>query len=66
MASWKKRQVSMFVVFFSLVTAFSHHVTPTIFQTQHLALVAKNTYFLPTNETLNAVAISLKPRLVIE
>ncbi|KAH8113035.1 hypothetical protein DFH11DRAFT_1510822 [Phellopilus nigrolimitatus] len=34
--------------------------------TQHLALVAKNTYFLPTEETFLALTVSLKPRLVIE
>ncbi|KAI5117631.1 hypothetical protein M0805_001274 [Coniferiporia weirii] len=34
--------------------------------TQHLALVAKNTYLLPTNETISAKILSLKPRLVIE
>lgn len=35
-------------------------------QTQHLALVAKNTYFLAVNDTLPAVVTSLRPRLVIE
>ncbi|EJD00434.1 uncharacterized protein FOMMEDRAFT_111992 [Fomitiporia mediterranea MF3/22] len=34
--------------------------------TQHLALIAKNTYFLQANDTLPATIFSLKPRLVIE
>ncbi|KAL5480378.1 hypothetical protein ACEPAI_1648 [Sanghuangporus weigelae] len=54
----------------SLVNAFDSQdgfvETTSRIYTQHLALVAKNTYFLPTNETFSAVAISLKPRLVIE
>lgn len=35
-------------------------------QTQHLSLVAKNTYLIPTKTEVSAVLTALRPRLVIE
>ena len=53
-------------IYVRLVSIFVFSVLKLCRKTQHLALVAKNTYFLQQNATIPAVIISLRPRLVVE